>query len=368
MQVMRNIVVSLALIIALINIISISMANDTIFPLKNGSSISSSDILSFVGNITLEYGKDYEWNPPPNKQLDYLFDLKQPTDSITFLSYYGTIGIAIKKSKPIIFFGIEIPWIKKIDNYIVYENQSQDFNFLGIFSTSKGANVIDSRFYNITIDNENYKYGYVTNVSYLTPSLSRYLALDYYLLDFADYIQKNASLNKIDKEKQCQLEDLFNKYQIAFQSGDELETALYKEKFYHFAVYEMGNSDEGARKIWNAYINKNSVTELKNSSESKNYGYTPFWHTIFSATIFIILAPIFILITRWKKRYERHGKEAAVAYLSHGSDALLGLVGFAYFISRSPNDLFIFQGWIIVQWIVVIAAFLFGMYLTSKYG
>ncbi len=340
---MRSTIISLALIIVvLISIVPILKADeDTVYPLKDGSSISKSDILSFERNITLEYKKDYEWNPPTNKQLDYLFELKQPTDFITFLSYYGTIGIAIKKNKPIIFFGIEIPWIRVTSNYIIYENQSQDFNFLGFFGASKGANVVDIRFYDISINDENYKYGYVTNVSYLTPDLSRFLALDYYLLDFADYVQKNASLNKINKEKQRQLEDLFNKYQMAFQSGDELEMALYREKFYHFAVYEMEESDEGAKKIWGTYINKdsknmNSISESMNK-ESNNSELHPHWYTLVAVVCIILSAVVLPKTERLRAKFQKEGRLGLIAYVTITITYLIG--GKTYFTFLIPNNI-----------------------------
>ena len=178
---------------------------DIIYPLKNNSSILSSEILSFQNDIVSEYNKNFERYPPENKQLYHLFVLNQSFNSTILLSYDGSIGIAFQESK--------IP-----NTTLVYLNQSQRTSFLGV-PFGGGIYLKDNRFYNVW----GHRYGFSTDVYDLTSDYSKELSTDYYLFDYAQYLKENARLKQIEEKNFQRLNKAAGDLIWIYQSGDELE-------------------------------------------------------------------------------------------------------------------------------------------------
>jgi hypothetical protein len=205
-------------------------------PLKNDTYILPSEILSFRNDIISEYNKNFERYPPQNKLLFSNFILTRSFNSTILVSYYGTIGFSFDESN--------------ISNvHVMYANKDQEFIFGGVGFSNKPS-FINILFYNDSFNDRNIRYGYVTNVYSLTPYFSRKLAHDYYLLDFALYIQENASLNKIGDLKRLELNKALQKLMNAYQSGDEFQKAKTTVDYYQLAVYDLGYSEESSKKIW----------------------------------------------------------------------------------------------------------------------
>lgn len=247
-----------------------SIVEDRVFLLKNNTSILSSDILSIQNIVVSEYNKNFERYPPENRQLDSIFVLNQSFKSTIFLSYYGIIGFAFQESN--------IPAIR-----ILYQNQSQDFNFLGFFGASKGANLSNVLLYNISVNNENYRYGFVTSNSYLTSNNLIDLANNYYLLDYALYLNENAIINQNEEVNLPVLQEAAKELTRIYQSGNKMEMAKATLSFYQLSN-DLGVSDYSAKKILEDLKNKDSLI------------LTPIIFTIILATIFLLVFAFSIVI------------------------------------------------------------------------
>jgi hypothetical protein len=280
--------------------------------------------------MVLEYNKNFEWAPPENMLLWRLFTLNQSFKSIILLSYYGNIGYAIRESNSPI-------------TTIVYLNQTQYGQFLGL-PFGEGFYLNNNRYYNCN----GYHYAYITNVHDLNSNIAVDLAKNYYDIDYAQYLEANARLKPFFESNSEELNKSLQDYINAFREGNKTKEHYTKLHYFRLAD-KYGYTDAGARKIL-------EDEEMKILGQ-KEFVYTPFWHTVASAIIFLILGLIFIVSSRKIKRYEEQEKDAAVAYVSYSLDALLSLGGFAYFIFRSPNDLFILQWWVILQWLVILYVF-----------
>lgn len=314
---------------------------DIIYPLKNNSSILSSEVLSFQNDIVSEYNKNFERYPPENKKLYHLFVLNQSFNSTILLSYDGSIGIAFQESK--------IP-----NTTLVYLNQSQHTSFLGV-PFGGGIYLKDNRFYNVW----GHRYGFSTDVYDLTSDYSKELSTHYYLLDYAQYLKENARLKQIEEKNFQRLDKAAGELIWIYQSGDELEKAKATIEYYQLAE-EVGYPDASASKILDDLRNKN-VTQNESKNETKGFTYTPFWHTGITAIYFMIMGFVFVRIERYKNKLKIQGKIGSVAYIRHIFEGILALGGLAYFVYRSPGEL---GG---SQYVLIAFSIIIGMFLTLNY-
>jgi len=240
----------ISLILIILNGVSANViTKDEIYPMKDNSSISLSQIVSFQKDIVSEYNKDFERYPPENKQLYHIFILNQSFKSTILLSYYGGIGFFFEESN--------ISEAK-----FGYLGKNQSGTFLSGIPFSEG-NIIE---YNTWWDINGNSYGLETDISTLDTSYSRQLALNYYLHDYARYVTENARLKQIEQVNLQKLNNSLEELKRVYRSGDDLEKVKVTIQFYQLAE-DVGFPDSNVKKILEDLKKENS-TQINNSESS----------------------------------------------------------------------------------------------------
>lgn len=348
---MRKCIIIPSILVALIIVVLITSVGDNrSYLLENNKTISQVEILSFEREIISEYNKNFERFSPENKQLYYLFVLSQSFNSTIMLSYCGNIGYVIQESN---YSDVEI----------IYLNQSNSGGMFGL-PFGKECYLEDIVFYGWHPASD-YRYAYISNIDDLITESPRELALYYYRLDYARYLEINASLNKLEEEKRKKLREAFNEIILASQTGNK-DAELNATIHYFWLAEDLGISDDSAKKILDDMIDEyqSNVTQGNNTSDikSNNSLLTPNRFTFLALIYFIIFLPIvFIKSEQWKEKLRENGQIGSIAYVSwilEGGLSVIGLGGTAFWYYLYSN------GMTPLHWFLIICSIMLGLYLT----